>query len=172
MTDKTVPLLWWTADAPHHWTADHLARMPEDGRRYETVAGALIVNSPANPAHQDAAFALHTVLHNAVHGTGHPLHVWASLGIRLRDGQLLVPDLVVARPDAPTHPAGLLDPARVLLAVEISTPQTVTLDSTTKPALYADAGIPHFWHLRLDDATLRTYTLRDGAYRPTHPTGE
>jgi Uma2 family endonuclease len=54
----------------------------------------------------------------------------------------------------------------VLVAVEIESPGSHIEDRTTKPALYAQHGIPHYWRLELHPLQVTTYELGEGdAYR-------
>ena len=62
-----------------------------------------------------------------------------------------VPDLVIARPGAVTGNPPRLSAEQVLVAVEIISPGSRRTDTTTKPNEYADAGIPHYWVIDLDE---------------------
>ena len=77
----------------------------------------------------------------------------------------LIPDILV------TSRAPLLDdvnlvPAReVLLAVEIVSPSSRTMDRVTKPAKYAEAGIQSYWRVEMSPAvSLNAYELRGDSY--------
>jgi Uma2 family endonuclease len=84
-----------------------------------------------------------------------------DVGIHVGIRRLYVPDLVVVCRDNPFHDNGY-DPGGVLLAVEVVSPSSVTLDRVTKPAIYAEQGIPYFW--RIDDGpTLQTFRLDPAA---------
>lgn len=56
----------------------------------------------------------------------------------------------------------------MLLVVEAVSPSSVTLDRVTKPAIYAEMGIPYFW--RID--SLLGMGPRLEAYRLDPTTGE
>lgn len=57
------------------------------------------------------------------------------------------------------------DASDVLLAVEIMSPGSRRTNRITKPAEYAELGIPHYWTIDLDEpATLVAHTLVDGRY--------
>ncbi len=56
----------------------------------------------------------------------------------------------------------------LILVVEAVSPSSVTLDRVTKPAIYAEMGIPYFW--RID--SLRGLGPRLQAYRLDPRTGE
>jgi Uma2 family endonuclease len=57
-----------------------------------------------------------------------------------------------------------IDPAEVLLAIEIVSPGSAGLDRHLKPVEYARAGIPHFWRVERDGpATVHRFGLGAGA---------
>jgi len=156
------------------WTVDDVMALPENGIRYEVVDGALIVNPPPSPSHQDVSFLLHRMLHDAARTAGRRVRIWEAVGLTLPDEQLLIPDIVVARGNASRASWPLIQPADVLLTVEIVSPGSRTRDRTEKPYLYAEAGIPHFWRVELGNFRGRTERLpvvfahalgEDGEYR-------
>jgi Uma2 family endonuclease len=162
------------------WTVDDVLALPDDGNRYEVVDGALIVNPPPSPEHQDASYRLHTLLDAAARVTGASVRIWEAVGIRLPDGQMLVPDVVVATADGPRKAWPLLEPSEVLLVVEVVSPGSTARDRTEKPYLYAEAGIPRFWRIELGTFRGRTeplpvllaHALDDaGEYRLEHRAG-
>jgi Uma2 family endonuclease len=59
--------------------------------------------------------------------------------------------------------AGLryLEPANLRLVVEVVSPGSTTHDRFTKPALYADAGIPTYWRIEVgsDGPTVHVHHL-------------
>jgi Uma2 family endonuclease len=89
--------------------------------------------------------------------------------------RLLVPDVLAVRTtdvDARANPLAV-PAAAVPLAVEVVSPSSTTHDRFTKPALYAEAGIPHYWRVEEDSrdgATVYLYALlaEGGAYTRTH----
>ncbi len=59
-------------------------------------------------------------------------------------------------------------PAEVIVAVEIESPGSHVEDRTTKPALYAGFGIPHYWRIEPHPPLVTTYGTGYGdAYRVT-----
>ena len=64
------------------------------------------------------------------------------------------PDVAVVRASAPQRierDGGVLRASDVVLAVEIVSPGSRRMDHVLKRAEYADAGIPHYWIVDLDD---------------------
>ena len=57
----------------------------------------------------------------------------------------LIPDLLIVQATAVTDEAKNLDPADVLLAVEIASPSTGRYDRVIKRDVYAEFGIRYYW---------------------------
>ncbi len=75
--------------------------------------------------------------------------------------------MVVPTRRAQQNPTRLVA-ADVLVAIEIVSLGTGRTDRVTKPAEYADAGIPHYWLVELDPVvTLTAHTLIAGDYEHT-----
>lgn len=69
-------------------------------------------------------------------------------------GTVRRPDLVVATDESRRRvrrEGGILRADEVLLVAEIVSPSSVRTDHMVKRAEYADAGIPHYWIVDLDD---------------------
>lgn len=140
------------------WTVDDL---PDDADvRCELVDGALLVTPPPELRHGEVADELRQLLRAALPDD---LRVLAEPGVFFDRRNYRVPDVVVYRRTASAK--GRIEPADVVLAVEVMSPGSVSNDRVAKPALYAAAGIPHFWRLELDPLLLVTHELDGDAYR-------
>lgn len=144
---------------PQPWTLDEVMALPEDGLRYELIDGVLIVNPPPAPRHQSVSSELHLLLRDAARAAAAPVRVLEGVGVRLPDGNLLIPDLVVIPADAKSLSKSLLEPGDVDLAVEIVSPSSRRRDRSVKPYMYAEAGIPHYWRVETDNYRGRTKEL-------------
>ncbi|MGI8948208.1 MAG: Uma2 family endonuclease [Ornithinimicrobium sp.] len=134
-------------------------REVEDGHRYELIDGSLIVTPAPVPRHQIVAFALARTLHAAV--PAYLQVLMAPLDVRIDDMTVLQPDiLVVARPDVGDryvrHP---------VLAVEVLSPSTRTIDLTLKKARYERAGCTSYWVVDPEAPSLTAWELRKGSYQ-------
>jgi Uma2 family endonuclease len=153
------PARWSAPDGA--WTEPDLHLFPQDGHRYEIVDGCLHVTPPAPHWHGALVRAVVTTLRAAA-----PPGWWVCdrLGVEIETSNL-VPDVTVLRPRS----SGAIwsDPADVALVVEVETAATRRYDRMLKPALYADAGIPHFWRVERSPRapSLRAYELDGGGYR-------
>jgi Uma2 family endonuclease len=140
--------------------------LPEDtSHRCELAEGILVVAPRPAPLHQRAMVRLA-----------------ADLDRQLPDGLTALADVevlvdptfppTVRAPDVVIVPSARAEknPTRfaaadVLVAVEIISPGTTRTDRVTKPAEYADAGIPHYWLVDVDPpVTLTAHLLVDGGY--------
>lgn len=69
-------------------------------------------------------------------------------------GTVRRPDVIVVRDNAPLRirqEGGVLRASEALLAVEILSPGSRRMDHVLKRSEYADAGIPHYWIVDLDE---------------------
>lgn len=123
-----------------HWTVDDLAELPDDGHRYEIVDGVLVVSGSPRMRHQRAVFRLARTL-DAECPRG--LEVFgAPLAVVLAFDTVLQPDVLVAR-TADLTETDL--PAPPVLAVEMLSPGSATVDRELKPERLARAGTPSYW---------------------------
>jgi Uma2 family endonuclease len=131
---------------------------PDDGMRYELVDGVLLVTPTPWTIHQRALGELCFLLAPAC-----PEHLEVLHGVEFRPHSrlALVPDLVVFRSDdIGTH--WLEEP--LLLAVEILSPATRTVDQVFKRKLYEKAGVASYWMFDPDEARLTVLELEEGEY--------
>jgi len=140
-----------------------LEAMPDDGRRYELIGGAIVMTSAPGPAHQRVSRRLLALLEAAIPAGHEAFH--APIDLDLHGDERVQPDLIVV-PTSSVGETRLSLPA--LLVVEILSAGSGIHDTVTKRAVYAAAGIPAYWiidpaadeitALRLDDTgTYQTY---------------
>lgn len=146
-------------------TAADLSDTPEDGLRRELHDGVVHVVPPPSFDHQCAATVLQLAL---LAGAPASIRVVQNCGVHFGPHRMYVPDITVVRLGTAFH-RNALDPAGVVLAVEIESPSSVTMDQTLKPAVYAEHGVSFFWRLAYRPAlALFCYQLRPdrAAYLP------
>jgi Uma2 family endonuclease len=142
---------------PGGWTVDDLDRLPVDNYRYELTDGALSVSPSPSNLHQKIAGRLFARLDSAV-----PEQFDVAMGVEIRFTQKLtrIPDLMVLHTDDPDR--HWFTPAEVVLAIEIESPGNHVDDRTTKPAIYAQFGLPHYWRIEPDPLRVTTYRVGHG----------
>jgi Uma2 family endonuclease len=83
--------------------------------------------------------------------------------VRFSERRSFAPDVLVITDAAARRTERSYMPHEVVLAVEIVSPISVSMDQITKPALYAQAGIPFYWCIETDHGiTVRVYKLDPG----------
>ncbi len=129
-------------------TVDDLERFPEDGVRRELIDGLLLVCPAPSRAHQKIASYLERTLEETC-----PEHLEVVQGVEIRLGprRTFIPDVLVITADAAQHRSRMYEPHEIALAVEIVSPTSMAIDRVLKPNLYAEAGIPHYWRIEIED---------------------
>lgn len=138
------------------WTTDDLDALPEDGVRCELLDGVLHVCPSPTDVHQIIAARLGVALED---GCPADLQVTQGVEVRISARLSFVPDVLVATDEAARRLARHYQPHEVKLAVEIVSPTSQCMDRITKPALYADAGIPFYWRIETDGG-IRVHTYK------------
>jgi Uma2 family endonuclease len=149
------------------WTVDDLDALPDDGVRRELIDGALHVAPSPTSVHQVIAMRLGVMLEQTC-----PEHFFVSQSndVQLSPRRLFIPDVLVTTFAAAQRRAGSFTADEVVLAVEIVSPGSQSIDRVLKPALYAKAGIPNYWLIETDGSiTVQTYRLGSDAevYEPS-----
>src|SRR3954471_4046100 len=136
-----------------------LASMPDDGRRYELLDGAIIVTPAPGPAHQRAVLRLAPLLQDAALADLEGFI--APLATALPTGDVLEPDVLVVSPETITAKDITGVP---LLAVEVLSPSSRRRDVGDKLTAYRDAGVPCYWVVDPVEPRLRAWRLEDSEY--------
>lgn len=128
------------------WTEEDFLALPPDNRRIELLDGALLVSSYARGGHQRLSTRTWAALDAAA---PEGLEVLVTVNVRVAPGKILVPDLVVI--NKPGLDLAVYDTTVVEMVVEITGKSHPAMDRAIKPALYAQAGIPHYLRIELRD---------------------
>ncbi|GHJ34763.1 Uma2 family endonuclease [Streptomyces sp. TS71-3] len=147
------------------WTLDDVLALPEDARqRVELVGGALMMSPAPGLRHQRVSYRLRDLLDQAAEEAGADVEVFEAINVIVPDG-LLIPDLAVVDAAAAEEAGVAVSAHDVLAVVEIASPSTRVADRKLKPALYAAAGIAHYWRVELEPAPrLLPARLSNGTY--------
>ncbi|MEW1840384.1 Uma2 family endonuclease [Nonomuraea angiospora] len=178
MSEGKVPDTWWVTamatiepttrreivlPAPPY-TVDDLLKFPNDGNRYELFNGSLLVSPAPTKLHQLALYQVQRILDVAAPPE---LLLLSNVNLRVSAEDQYIPDFVVATEESLYTDKLVFSPEELLLAVEVVSPSTKMRDKSLKAAAYAEAGIPVYWRIELDEGpTLYVYELNGDSYNP------
>ncbi len=148
------------------YTAEMVRALPDDGKRYETVHGELLVTPAPRAWHQEVVARVFEQL-RAYCRHGSAGHVMMSpADISWTPDTLVQPDVFVVN----LEEARTLDWSQMqhlLLAVEVLSPSSFRADRFTKRWLYQEVGVPTYWVIDPDGHEVEVWTPHD-----TFPTVE
>jgi Uma2 family endonuclease len=138
------------AHASKVWTVADLARLPDDGLRYEVIDGELLVTPAPSLDHQEAIARLYLLLapYVAEQRVGHV--VFAPADVEFSARRLVQPDLFVVPLVNGSRPRRFSDAGRLLLAVEVLSPSTARADRVKKRVVYREEDVGEYWVVDLE----------------------
>jgi Uma2 family endonuclease len=139
------------------YTADMVRALPDDGKRYETVHGELLVTPAPRAWHQEVVARVFEQLRAYLrrHPVGHAM--MSPADISWTPDTLVQPDVFVAE----LSEIRTLDWDNVkhlLLAVEVLSPSSVRADRFTKRRLYQEVRVPVYWVVDPDRCEIEVWT--------------
>jgi len=138
--------------------------LPDDGKRYEVVAGELFVTPAPSFDHQRAVLCLllRVVPYVNAHGLGYAL--MSPADIEFDQETLVQPDLFLAPRVEGRRPRRWSEVKSLLLAVEVLSPSTARADRTVKRRLFQRVGVPEYWIVDVEARLVERW--RPGDERP------
>jgi Uma2 family endonuclease len=147
------------------WTYADYAALPDDGNRYEIIAGVLYMTPAPGIGHQSVSARMVTFLVTHVEFAGLGRVFAAPVDVELAPDTVVQPDIVVVL-SASLH---RITPSRIIgapdLVVEILSPGTAGYDRREKQDAYARAGVGEYWIVDPGAQTVELLTLDQGRYR-------
>lgn len=154
-------------------TYDELLQMPDDGKRYEIIAGELYVSPSPGWYHQRVLTRILAAIFRYLDDRGLPDTVFAApFDVKFSNHDVVQPDIVYIRPERVPVVRGQRAPVEGApdLAVEILSKSTRAHDERRKLALYAAFGVPEYWIIDIDARLIRVMLLFGDTYREQpHP---
>jgi Uma2 family endonuclease len=143
------------------WTTDDLDQLPVDGIRRELVDGVLLVTPSPVYSHQYVAGLLYCILKEVC-----PPTLTACLGVEIRINRkkAFIPDVMVVTRAAAEKDPRTFTASEVVLAAEIVSPTSISIDRVLKPSVYAGVGIGGYWRIEpTENYRLHAYDLPAGS---------
>ena len=141
-----------------YFTADMVRALPDDGKRYETVHGELLVSPSPRIAHQAVLINLFLEIGTYLKDHGIRGAFCVDADISWSPDTLVQPDLFVADPDEVRRAASWDDVQTLYLAVEILSPSSLRADRFVKRRLYQEQRIPAYWVIDIDNRLVEAWT--------------
>ena len=143
----------------HAWTVEDLAHTPDDGLRYELVDGVLLVSAAPSNVHQIVVVELVALLRACCPDEARALV--APTDYQPTRTRSLQPDVLVTwRQDV--GDAAITAP--LLLAVEVLSPSSRSVDLLLKRGLYEESGVAAYWVVDPLVPSIHAWLLVDGHY--------
>jgi Uma2 family endonuclease len=146
-------------------TYDDLLEMPDDGQRYESIDGELIMTPAPTVKHQRVLRSLIRLLGAFAYETNRSELILPPFDLVLGHYNIVKPDLLLIA----SRQRGTLGDhnkfeAPPELVVEVSSPISLRIELVRKSALYARRGVPEYWIADPDRRRLAVNILRDREY--------
>lgn len=151
---------------PTRWTYAEFARLPDDGNRYEVIAGELHVSPAPRPLHQRILTRLTAAVAAHVHEYDLGAAYVGPVDVLFAEGDYLEPDLVYVRRERRGIESDRGLEAAPDLVVEVTSPSTAGRDRILKRERYLHFGVPEYWVV--DPDALEILVFR-AAGDPTKP---
>jgi Uma2 family endonuclease len=150
--------VWTTELAEHYLPIPHA---PLVGK-YECLDGYLIMSPREGSPNSYAAAALTTILFEPARAAGR--RAYSALNVMVHQSRWIEPDLVVLK--EPVKGLTWVPADMVLIPIEFVSASSRRRDRIDKPAICADAGIPYFMRIEIDDheAHVELFKLDEGKY--------
>ncbi|HEX8275762.1 MAG TPA: Uma2 family endonuclease [Longimicrobiaceae bacterium] len=148
------------------WTYAEFARLPDDGNRYEVIAGELHVTPAPRPLHQRTIARLGFLLESFTRENGLGWILPGPVDVLFAEGDFLEPDLVFVRRERLQVVTERGIEGAPDLVVEVASPSTARMDRGVKRERYARFGVPEYWVVDADARSVEVYRM---LVDPTHP---
>jgi Uma2 family endonuclease len=145
--------------------------MPDDGRHYELIGGAIVVSPSPTFWRQELVLRIALLLRGYVLPRGLGRVAIAPLDVRLSAHDVVQPDVIYISQERAhilldNGTAGPPD-----LVVEVLSPSTRETDLGRKRTLYAQSGVREYWVADPITSRLRIYSLGDGRFQEAPAAG-
>ena len=142
---------------------DDYVKLPDDGKRYEILDGALYVSPAPSPLHQRVSKRLQRKLEDYFETRGLGEVFNAPIDMILGRHDVAQPDLLVVTDPGQISGRGI--EGAPLLVVEVLSPSTRRHDREVKMRRYAVLAIPHYWLVDPEGQGIACYRRESVTYR-------
>jgi Uma2 family endonuclease len=140
-----------------YYSAEMVRNLPDDGNRYETVHGELLVTPSPRMSHQEVLLELILMLGNYLKSEGVSGLLCSPADISWGPDTLVQPDLFVVDAEEMKSKAWA-DVQTLHLVIEILSPSSVRADRFTKRRLYQERHVATYWIVDVDHQQVEIWT--------------
>lgn len=152
-------------------TVDDYLALPDDGHRYELIAGEIVMSPSPTTKHQRVIARLTTRLHAFVESRRLGEVFFAPLDVQISRYSVVQPDVTVVLAGR----SAIVSDDRINgapdLVVEVISPSSRKRDLRDKANLYMHAGVPEYWIVDPESEAITVYVLSGGGYLPSVSAG-
>lgn len=147
------------------WQYEDYLRLPDDGRRYEIIGGALYVANAPSYEHQYTVYKLARLLGDYAEERQLGVVIGATFEVHLDETSKPVqPDILFLRNEQALSPGVQYFTGAPTLIVEVISPSSIRLDRQTKFDAYEQTGVQEYWLVNPKVRSVEVYTLSNGEY--------
>ena len=152
--------------APRRWSYAEFTGLPQDGNRYEIIAGELCMTPAPRTAHQELVTRLTVLLANFVRENDLGEVLVGPVDLLFGEGDYLESDLVFIRRER----SGIISERGIEgapdLVIEVTSPATAGRDRGIKRERYAWFGVPEYWIIDPDLRQVEVYRMLQHPSQP------
>ena len=153
----------WPAQG--QWRYEDYLRLPNDGRRYEVIAGVLYVANAPSFDHQYTVYQLARYLGAFAEARNLGIVIGAPFEVHLSETSRPVqPDVLFLSNEQKPSPGAQKFEGAPTLIVEVISPSSIRLDRHTKFDVYERAGVTEYWLADPKTRAVEVYILSNGEY--------
>ena len=151
--------------AVRRWTDEAFSALPDDGNRYEIIAGDLYVGPGPQPTQVIVQIVVLIESFVKQHGLDGRVYL-APTDVLFGEGDYLEPALVFVRPGR----TGMITKRGIEgapdLVVEVLSESTASRDRGIKRERYARYGVPEYWIVDVDRRHIEVYRPQEDSLNP------
>jgi Uma2 family endonuclease len=158
-------------DVPERMTLAEFEAFPwREGDHWELIGGVPVMAASPRGEHSIVLSKLIFFLEYTLADADPPYHVLPVHDLRVPESESYVePDIMVIADDERFRPKSVPYTGTPSLIVEVLSPSTAGADVGQKQRIYAAKGVPEYWIVDPDMASIKVQTLQSGAYEAEQP---
>ena len=146
------------------FTCHDYLHLPDDGKRYQIIAGELFMVPASTPYHQKVSISIERMLYDYAREHGGEV-LDAPCDVVLSDVDVVQPDIIYISPERLSIIKEKNIQGAPDLVVEILSPYSDKIDRISKTRLYARFEIREYWIVDPDKKEITVLQLAAGTYK-------